>query len=359
MASYIKNSDGSYSVNYEDEKFKNVENERTEQEAKINNTYNDMINNSGKYYEDQIEQAKRNAEQQTAIQNEKTEFAINQIEQNKEQSQKDYEKEQKGSYVDYMKKTRSNEQNMANSGMSNTGYSESSEVAIYNAYQNRVATAKESLDRTMLSYNNQITQARLANNEILAEIANQAAERQLQLNQQAFEYNNSLILQRESALERMNEFYYQKYQDVLAQANNEIQIQMALDEIDRQYEQWKAEFEQQQRQWEAEFNQKKKQWEKEIALSEKQTNAQVAYYNAQIKALKSSSSTKSSSTLKTSTSSNPYNESKQYDVQTILSKMKVKQGPLLKEPIYDGISGKSFTSVDALLNYYGYAATNK
>ena len=64
-------------------------------------------------------------------------------------------------------------------GLENTGYSESSLVSMYNAYQNRVGTAKESLNNTIMNYNNAITQATLANNEKLAEIANQTLEKQV------------------------------------------------------------------------------------------------------------------------------------------------------------------------------------
>ena len=42
--------------------------------------------------------------------------------------------------------------------------------------------------------------------------------------------------------------------------------------------------------------------------------------------------------------------------EEVLKNIKMLQGPNLKNNIQDGLSGKTFSSVDALLNYYGYVA---
>lgn len=297
LSGFTKNENGGYSVDYNDQRFIDIQNEQANKEAQTNETYNNMINESDKYYNNQIDAAKDYAQQQSELQQANTDFAIQQIEQEKEQAQKDYTKEQKGAYSDYMKKTKSDAQNMANSGLRNTGYSESSEVSIYNAYQNRVATAKDSLNRSLLNFSNSIQQARLANNEKLAEIAYNALQMENELNQRAFEYKNNLILQRESALERINEMYYQRYQDVLSQINNEIALQMEIDRIDREYEQWITEFTEQIRQqnlaherWQKEFDANREQWQKEYDLKERQVEQQIrasqaeeAYHYAQIR----------------------------------------------------------------------------
>lgn len=361
MAGYTKNSDGSYSVNYEDQRFTDVKNEQQQQETQVNQTYDNIINNSDKYYQDQINATKEYADKQSELQQAQTDFAIQQIEQQKEQTQKDYTKEQKASYADYMKQTKSNAQNMANTGLSNTGYSESSIVSMYNQYQNRVGSARESLNQAILNYNNSIQQATLANNEKLAEIAFNALQAQNQLNQQAFEYKNSMILQKENALQEVNDRYYARYQDVLAQINNEIDLQMALDQIDREYEQWIMQYTEQIRQtnlqheqWMKEFDAQQEQlriqntqWEKEYALAVKESNASLAYTKAQMEAL----------------NSNPYGNNttkidKNYSIEDILSKVKTLQGANLSKPIKDGISGKTFATIDDLLNYYGYAITD-
>ena len=296
MAGYYKNSDGGYSVNYDDQRFQDVKNEQTQKENEVNSTYDNILNNSDKYYQDQINATKEYEKKQSELQQAQTDFALEQINQQKEQSQKDYTKEQKGSYVDYMRQTKSNAQNMANSGLSNTGFSESSIVSMYNAYQNRVSSAKENLNKATLNYNNSIQQAILANNEKLAEIAFNSLQTQNQLNQQAFEYKNSVILQKQEALQKINDTYYARYQNVLAQINSEIELQMELDKIDREYDQWVKEFNEKNRQWWANFEAQDRQWkkemslkERELALKQQETKANIAYTNAKIAELKSSS----------------------------------------------------------------------
>ena len=282
MAGYTKGADGSYSVNYEDERFQNVKNEQAQQTNQTNQTYDNILNNSDQYYQNQINATKEYEKTQTELQQAQTDFAVQQIEQQKDKAQQDYTKEQKGAYVDYMKQTKSNAQNMANSGLSNTGFSESSIVSMYNQYQNRVGTAKESLNNAMINYNNGIQQAILANNEKLAEIAYNSLQTQNQLNQQAFEYKNTIILEKEKALQDINDRYYARYQDVLSQINSEIELQMELDRIDREYDMWLQEFRAEQEQWQKEFELQQKQVNASIASS----NAQASYYKAQAAALK-------------------------------------------------------------------------
>lgn len=301
MAGYVKNDSGGYSINYDDQRFKDVQNEKTQQEASIKSNYDNIISNSDKYYQDQINATKEYEKKQSELQQAQTDFSIEQINQQKEQTQKDYTREQQASYVDYMKQTKSNAQNMANSGLSNTGYSESSIVSMYNQYQSRVGTAKESLNQSILNYNNSIQQATLANNEKLAEIAYNALQTQNQLNQQAFEYKNNAILEREKALQEVNNIYYQRYQDVVGQINSEIELQMEIDRITREYEQWVAELRlkqqennmkiEQLKQQQTQMNIEKQQWEREMALKEKQAYADMAYTKA-----------------KTAELSNPYTE---------------------------------------------------
>lgn len=288
MAGYVQNPNGGYSVNYDDERFQEVKAEQAQKEQQTNQVYDNILSNSDKYYQDQINATQNYEKTQTELQQAQTDYAIGLIEQQKEQAQKDYTKEQKGAYVDYMKQTKSNAQNMANTGLSNTGYSESSIVSMYNQYQNRVGTAKESLNNTIMNYNNGIQQAILANNEKLAEIAYNSLQTQNQLNQQAFEYKNTILLDKEKSLEQINQIYYERYQNVLGQINTEIELQMALDKIEREYEQWAKEYEEQTRQWWANHNAQKEQWAKEFALKEREANAQVAYYNAQTKSINSS-----------------------------------------------------------------------
>ena len=223
-----------YDINYDDERFKQVEAEKQQALTEVDKTYSGMISASDKYYEDQINASKDWANTQQQLQQEKTDFAIEQIEQQKVQANKDYTKEQSGAYVDWQKQSNKygvNAEQMASSGMTNTGFSESSQVSMYNTYQNRVATARESYNLAVLNYNNAIKDAQIQNNSALAEIAYNALQQQLELSLQGFQYKNQLIEQQLAKKMEVDSEYYNRYQDVLQQMNTE----NALAEEIRQY----------------------------------------------------------------------------------------------------------------------------
>ena len=149
-----------YDINYDDSRFKAVESQKTAALNEVDKTYSEMLSQSDKYYQAQIDASKQWADKQTQLQNEKTDFAIKEIEQQKAQAQKDYTREQSGAYVDWQKQSNeygANAEEMASAGLANTGFSESSQVSMYNTYQNRVATARESYNLAVQNFNNSIT----------------------------------------------------------------------------------------------------------------------------------------------------------------------------------------------------------
>ena len=213
-----------YSVNYEDERFKNVETEKQAAIDESTKVYDNMIGEADKYYQEQINAAKDYANTQQELQQQNTDFAIEQVNQQKEQAQKDYIKEQKGAYVDWQKESNRygvNAEQQAASGLTGGGYSESSQVSMYNTYQNRVATARESYNRAVLNYDNAIKDAMLKNNSALAEIAYQALQTELELALSGFQYKNTLILEQAAKKQELEDTYYNRWQDVLSQINKE------------------------------------------------------------------------------------------------------------------------------------------
>lgn len=213
-----------YSINYEDERFKNVETEKQAAIDESTKVYDNMIGEADKYYQEQINAAKDYANTQQKLQQQNTDFAIEQVNQQKEQAQKDYIKEQKGAYVDWQKESNRygvNAEQQAASGLTGGGYSESSQVSMYNTYQNRVATARESYNRAVLNYDNAIKDAMLKNNSALAEIAYQALQTELELALSGFQYKNTLILEQAAKKQELEDTYYNRWQDVLSQINKE------------------------------------------------------------------------------------------------------------------------------------------
>ena len=211
-------------VNYNDKRFTQVNNEKAVALKENETTYKDMINQSDSYYQEQIDAVEDWKNTQTQLQNEQNDLAIQKIEQQKKQAHDDYIKEQTGAYVDWQKQSDPygvNAEQRASQGMANGGYAESSQVAMYVAYQNRVATARESYNRAVLNYDNAMKDAHLQNKSVLAEIAYNSLQQQLELSLQGFQYKNTLVLQKAQTKREIDNTYYSRYQDVLNQINTE------------------------------------------------------------------------------------------------------------------------------------------
>lgn len=160
-----------------------LEDEEKKALAENKDFYEGQIGAIENKYDEMIAATEAAGEEAKKQQQEQSDFAIAQIEQQKEQAQKDYEKEQSAAYVDYTKQTQKHgvaEEQMAAMGMNGSGYSESSRVAMYTEYQNRVATARASIEKAKVAYDNAITQARLANDAAIAEIALQTLQNTMQ-----------------------------------------------------------------------------------------------------------------------------------------------------------------------------------
>lgn len=213
-----------YDINYEDERFGKVETDYQNELSDLEEAYTGAIENTDKYYDSLIQASKDNAAQQTEIQNQQTQHTIDKINQQKDQAHKDYVKEQSGAYVDWQKQSNkygANAEQMAASGMTNTGFSESSQVSMYNTYQNRVATARASFDQAVLNYNNSMKDAQLQNSSILAEIAATAWKEQAEYLLQGFQYKNNLVIDLANKKTEASNNRWNRYLAVLNQINQE------------------------------------------------------------------------------------------------------------------------------------------
>lgn len=232
-----------YDINYNDPRFGKVESAKGQALTELEQTYAGMIGQSDQFYNAQIQATQDWAAKQQQLQQDRTDFAIEQINQQKEQANKDYLKEQSGAYVDWQKQSNkygTNAEQMASAGLTGTGFAESSQVSMYNTYQNRVAAARESYNQAVLNYNNAIKDAMLQNNEALAQIAYESLQKSLELSLAGFQYKNQLILEQSNKKIELDNMYYNRYQDVLQQINHE----NAIKEDIRQYnetQKWQTE----------------------------------------------------------------------------------------------------------------------
>lgn len=211
-------------VDYNDARFQQVNNEKNQALAETRSTYDQMINNSDSYYQKQIDASKNYEKKQSEIQQAQTDFAIEKINQQKQQTEQDYIKEQKAAYTDYQKATNQygvNAEKMATQGLTDSGYSESAKTSMFNTYQNRYSTARDTYNRAQLNFDNSIKDAILANNSALAKIAYDSLQQQLSLGLQQFQYKNQLIQQKLTAVNETEDRYYGRWKDVLSQINTE------------------------------------------------------------------------------------------------------------------------------------------
>ena len=228
------------SINYEDERFTNLEADKEAAIDQSNSAYDTLINDSKGYYDSLIEQSKDWADKQAEIQNERTDFTIDTINQQKDKAEKDYTKEQKGAYQDYMKQSNaygSNMQMAGQQGLSGSGWSQTIQSGFYNTYQNRYAQARESYNTIVMNYDNNIKEAQLQNSSALATIYANAQAEQLELALQSFTVIKDLTLAKQNAYMTLDAEYNDRWRQVESQINTE----NALEEQIRQYNESLAE----------------------------------------------------------------------------------------------------------------------
>lgn len=278
----------------EDKRITEVWDDQEEALTNIEESYGGMISNVDSTYKDQADKLAEGTEGIKNAANESLNTTIAGIEQNKKDSHTDYIKEQSGAYVDFMKQSNqygANAEKNASMGLTGTGYSESSQVAMYNQWQNRVATAKMSYDRIIAGYNQAIAEAKAQNSSALAQIEYDSLREQLQILIQGFQYKNTLILEKAKAEREIKSEYYNRYLGVLDQIYKE-----------------KA------------LAQEKEQFEKQLAEEQRQFNilhgsSAVQKYDSPIGPQKASSSNSSnSSSISKSTSSGGNQEQLKKDV---------------------------------------------
>lgn len=268
-----------YNINYDDKRFTEVEADKKAALTDVEKTYGGMINESDKYYQAQINAATQWEKTQKQEQQKMTDFTIEQINQQKDQAHKDYIKEQSGAYADWQKQSNqygANAEQVAAQGLANTGYSESSQVSMYNQYQNRVATARDVFNRAVLDYDNDIKEARLQNSSKLAEIAYNTLQKKLELGLQGFQYKNQLIIEQSNQKLKVDEIHYNRYQDVLEQINAENTLKEQIRQHEQNYALKEKEYEEGVRQFNEEIERLKAKDANENALEIQRLELQKA-----------------------------------------------------------------------------------
>lgn len=269
------------SINYDDERFTQVEQEKQDQLNKYDNVYNDLINKRDQFTQQQQDLVDNWQNTQNQIANDNLQHQIDLANQQKEKAEEDYQKEAKASYIDYQKeidKYGVSRENAASNGLANSGYAESSKVDMYNTYQNRIASARSSLNDIKLEFDNAIKEAQLSNNATIAENALKALEQKLQIALEGFNYKTEQENNKLNWNYNINNTYYNRYQDVEDQINYENEQAEAIRQWNEQMAFQKQQAELAQQQWEKEYALQQQQ----LAMERESQARQQAYYQSLI-----------------------------------------------------------------------------
>lgn len=164
--------------------------------------------------------------------NASTDAVVNDLEGKKDELENSYDVESQAAYVDYKKASDPygvNAEQMASMGMSNTGYSETSRVAMYNQYQNRVAVARAAFTKATADYDKAIADARMQNNVALARLASETYLKQAELSLYYVQKHDTLLAQKTTAIEEVNAKYTTKWQEILEQIEKEKELKIQQD----------------------------------------------------------------------------------------------------------------------------------
>lgn len=251
-----------YNVNYDDERFKKVENEKQSELDKYNQTYDNLINERNNFTNQQQQLVNQWENTQKDIANQNLQYQKDLIEQQRNKAEKEYQNEAKASYIDYQKEVDKygvSRENVTANGLSNSGYSESSKVDMYNTYQNRLATARKSLEDAGIEFDNAIREAQMSNNETLAQNALKALQDKLNIALDGFNYKTEQENNKLNWNYNINNNYYNRYKDVESQINYENETAEKI----RQYNENMAYQKEQQRL-------EQERWEQEMAYQKQQ-----------------------------------------------------------------------------------------
>lgn len=251
-----------YNVNYDDERFKKVENEKQSELDKYNQTYDNLINERNNFTNQQQQLVDQWENTQKDIANQNLQYQKDLIEQQRNKAEKEYQNEAKASYIDYQKEVDKygvSRENVTANGLSNSGYSESSKVDMYNTYQNRLATARKNLEDAGIEFDNAIREAQMSNNETLAQNALTALQNKLNIALEGFNYKTEQENNKLNWNNTINNNYYNRYKDVESQINYENETAEKIRQYNENMAYQKKQQELEQQRWEQEMAYQKEQ----------------------------------------------------------------------------------------------------
>ena len=294
---------------------------------------------------------------QNELINQQIQILTDELNREKEKIDKDVDKTNQSLYSNWQKQTNQygvQAEQLAQQGLANSGYAETTKTALYNTYQKNVTDTLNNARDLKSDYDFKIAQARQQGSVQQAQAAVDLYAQRLQLLTQNYELRQN-----------REQYLYQKERDKVSdnQWQKTFDEQVRQNEIENQWKQKNYDYQQQRdnisdSQWQKTFDYQKQrdsvadsQWLKQYELSKKA--------NASRKSSSSKSTSRSSSKKSSSESLKVFSEQSNVpEAKDIIGKMTILQQPGNQGAVKDGISGRTFSNVDELLNYYGYIGVN-
>lgn len=287
-----------------------------------------------KLVQDQNNLFNQQEQKQNDLINQKTQMEVDELNRQKEKLDKETSKTTQGLYSAWQKQANqygAGMEKLASQGLGNSGYAESTRTSLYNTYQKNVTDTLNKSNELKSDYDFKIAQAR-----------QQGSVQQAQMALDLYSQKLQFLTQNYQLRQNREQYLYQQERDRISDQ----QWQKSFDEQVRQNElenQWKQKQFDYQKQRDAVSD---SQWQQQFNLSKKKSSSGRS---------RSSGSSKTQYAVKGNDSNK---DGKNYTPEEIIKNMQMLAGPNLKNNIKDGISGKTFSSPDELLNYYGYVGVN-
>jgi len=281
-------------------------------------------------------------QKQNEIINQQTQMQIDELNREKEKVDKEVNKTTAGLYSAWQKQSNqygAGMEQLQKQGLANSGYAESTRTSLYNTYQKNVTDALNNSRELKSEYDFKMQQAR-QNGSI------QQSQAALDLYAQKMQF----LIQNYELRQNREQYLYQQERDRVSdnQWQKTFDEQIRQNEIENQWKQKQFDY-QQQRDKVADS-----QWQQQFNLSKKK-----------------SSSGRSSKSSSGGLTVNGYSDKSQqgetnYSQKEVLDNMRFLSGPNTNGAVVDGLSeerdsngkitkkGKTYSSVDELLNHYGY-----
>lgn len=279
-------------MNNEDIRLKAVETEKQTALNNQNKLYDNLLEQNKELLNKQNSWQDTYQTQQNALYDKGTELATSELQQKQAKNEEAYQREAIASESSYQKAINPygvQAEQQAASGLQGSGYSETAKMMAYNTARNRTATARATAKTVDAEYQTAIAEAKLNNDTQKAALALELLQSKLQNELTAFQTSSSLQQNKLASQQAIDQTYYGRYQDVIAQQNYEKEQALALEQFEKELAYKKErdlisdrQFQEQMEQARAEAAQAKWQSEYDIENLTETTSIQTPYYSGPI-----------------------------------------------------------------------------